>query len=143
MNQNIKTITIIVTIVFLAGGLFFIFKNRAANGNAQRNQQKPTTKQEPKTVDHSATDKSMLTAEEVAKHTSDTDCWTIVENNVYDITSYIPNHPGGKKNIMRACGTDSTAMFTTSEGREHSQRAENLLQNYLIGPVVVASDVTN
>ena len=153
MNQNIKTITIVVTILVLAGGLFFVFKNRTMNNNSQQNQarnnQTPTqanknqTAQKAQPVDHSATDKSLLTEAEVAKHTIDTDCWTIVENNVYDITPYIPNHPGGKKNIMRACGTDSTAMFTTNAGRQHSQKAQDLLQNYLIGPVVVASNVTN
>lgn len=145
MNNNIKLIAIVAVVILLAGGLFFVFRNKAITTNGPQNQEQnqkqngrkqPIDRQTPQAVDHSATDKSTLTATEVAKHTTDKDCWTIVEGNVYDITPYIPNHPGGKANIMRACGTDATAMFTTSAGRAHSQRAQDLLQNYLVGSVV-------
>mmetsp|Transcript_17084 Transcript_17084/g.12143 ORF Transcript_17084/g.12143 Transcript_17084/m.12143 type:complete len:92 (-) Transcript_17084:32-307(-) len=38
------------------------------------------------------------------------DCWTVVDGLVYDITKYIRIHPGGKK-IMRGAGKDSTDLF--------------------------------
>lgn len=50
------------------------------------------------------------TATEVSKHKSKTDCWTIINDNVYDLTGYIPHHQGGD-NILSACGVDGTAFF--------------------------------
>jgi cytochrome b involved in lipid metabolism len=45
------------------------------------------------------------TMEEVAKHKKADDCWTVWQGKVYDITSYIKSHPGGKK-IMAGAGKD-------------------------------------
>ena len=33
--------------------------------------------------------------EEVAKHSSHDDCWVIVRDKVYDVTSFVKEHPGG------------------------------------------------
>lgn len=38
----------------------------------------------------------MFTIDEVKKHNKKGDAWTIIENKVYNITSWIPKHPGGK-----------------------------------------------
>ena len=40
-------------------------------------------------------DKKRYTFEEVEKHNSLNDAWTIIHNRVYDITKFIKNHPGG------------------------------------------------
>ena len=55
-------------------------------------------------------DQVFYTAEEVAKHASKTDCWTIHKNKIYDITEYAKVHPGGKV-IYQGAGTDCTALF--------------------------------
>ena len=36
-----------------------------------------------------------LTYDEVAKHSSADDCWIILYGKVYDLTEFIPEHPGG------------------------------------------------
>lgn len=75
-----------------------------------------------------------LNKTEVAKHTTSTDCWTIISGKVYNITNYIPLHPGGSE-ILLACGTDATNFFngTIKPGRQHSAIASQLLVRYLIG----------
>jgi cytochrome b involved in lipid metabolism len=50
------------------------------------------------------------TEEEIAKHTSDEDCWTILNGRVYDITEYAKFHPGGRK-IFLGKGKDCTELY--------------------------------
>ncbi len=82
-----------------------------------------------------------FTKENVAEHAAKTDCWTIVSGKVYDITSYVPRHPGGDE-ILMACGTDGTSLFTkreTTTGKEvgsgtpHSSNAASQLESLLMG----------
>ena len=39
------------------------------------------------------------------------DCWVIVGDDVYDVTKFLPDHPGGKKAIMLIAGKDATEEF--------------------------------
>ncbi|CAK7244561.1 MAG: hypothetical protein STHCBS139747_006105 [Sporothrix thermara] len=50
-------------------------------------------------------------AEEVAKHTSADSCWVILYGNVYDVTEFLPSHPGGSRIIMQLAGKDCTEEF--------------------------------
>ncbi|RBR20876.1 uncharacterized protein FIESC28_05028 [Fusarium coffeatum] len=48
---------------------------------------------------------------EVARHNSSKSCWLIIHNKVYDLTEFLPNHPGGRKVILKNAGKDSTGDF--------------------------------
>ncbi|KAI5818448.1 FMN-dependent dehydrogenase-domain-containing protein [Pyronema omphalodes] len=48
---------------------------------------------------------------EVAKHNSPASCWVIIHNNVYDVTKFLPSHPGGSNVILRYAGRDATAEY--------------------------------
>ncbi|CAK0798423.1 unnamed protein product [Prorocentrum cordatum] len=49
--------------------------------------------------------------EEVAKHTSKTDCWVVVAGEVLDVTSFLSQHPGGELAILTFAGKDATEEF--------------------------------
>jgi flavocytochrome c len=55
--------------------------------------------------------KGDYTLEEVAKHTSENDCWVVVNGQVLDVTSFLDDHPGGKMAIMTFAGRDATEEF--------------------------------
>lgn len=75
-----------------------------------------------------------VTMLEVSKHASTDDCWVAVAGNAYDLSDWLPRHPGGPSKIDRICGTEATAEFTKKHGEE--QRPHTTLEQYKIGPVV-------
>lgn len=52
-----------------------------------------------------------LSMQEVARHASAQDCWTVVDGVVYDVTSFVARHPAGAESIREMCGQDATEDF--------------------------------
>ena len=52
-----------------------------------------------------------ISHEEVAKHTGPNDCWVIIDGHVYDMTEFLPDHPGGVKAPSLLSGGDATEQF--------------------------------
>ncbi|KAF2710867.1 L-lactate dehydrogenase [Pleomassaria siparia CBS 279.74] len=48
---------------------------------------------------------------EVAQHNTAESCWVVLYGNVYDVTEFIPKHPGGAKVILQLAGTDATEEY--------------------------------
>lgn len=76
------------------------------------------------------TDTASYSKNDVAKHGSADDCWTIISGSVYNLTSFIPSHPGGEQ-IVQACGIDATSMFDAQHG--YSRQAQSELSRLKIG----------
>lgn len=76
------------------------------------------------------------TASEVATHNNSDSCWFIFDQNVYDVTNYINQHPGGSDLVTAYCGKDATIAFNNKGGKgQHSPKAQQMLAQYLLGPV--------
>jgi monoamine oxidase/predicted heme/steroid binding protein len=74
--------------------------------------------------------KKTFTLAEIKKHNKKGDAWTLIENKVYNISSWIPKHPGGEI-IMQAIGKDATQLFNS---RGHpSYVKKTILPKYYIG----------
>ncbi|KAJ5130032.1 FMN-dependent dehydrogenase [Penicillium bovifimosum] len=52
-----------------------------------------------------------LTGAKVAEHNSKDSCWVIVHGKAYDVTEFLPEHPGGQKIILKYAGKDATEEF--------------------------------
>jgi acyl-lipid (8-3)-desaturase len=51
-----------------------------------------------------------FSVEEVSRHCTQTDCWVIIHGKVYDVTKYVPSHPGGALIYVKA-GGDCSQLF--------------------------------
>ncbi|KAJ9137879.1 FMN-dependent dehydrogenase [Pleurostoma richardsiae] len=74
-----------------------------------------------------------IDAEEVAKHTSPDSCWVILYGNVYDVTSFLGDHPGGSKIILKLAGRDATEEYDPIH--PPGTLEENLKPEANLGPV--------
>ncbi|KAG2412058.1 cytochrome b2 [Aspergillus terreus] len=55
--------------------------------------------------------KTKLSGVDVAQHNSRESCWVIVHGKAYDVTDFLPEHPGGQKIILKYAGKDATEEF--------------------------------
>ncbi len=74
-----------------------------------------------------------LTNSEIKTHSSRSDCWSIVNANVYNLTSYVKNHPGGASVIENICGKDGSKAFVNQHNTQG--KPNNVLSSFLLGPV--------
>ncbi len=63
----------------------------------------------------------VYTWSEVGKHNKDNDIWVVIGDNVYDLTDYTSEHPGGPIVLQNKAGRNATAAF---EQASHSDNAK-------------------
>jgi cytochrome b involved in lipid metabolism len=121
--------------IFSFGLLFNSNKNLIQNGLPNTQQSNVTNN---KTVSKITTKPSAqpgsnvsagFTLTEVAQHSTKNDCYLAINNKVYNVSSYIGNHPGGAQKIISNCGGEVTGIFAAI----HSNFAWDLLAKYYIG----------
>ena len=71
-----------------------------------------------------------LSAEEVRRHDTDKSCWIAVHGEVYDVTEFLEEHPGGYDIIVATSGRDATQDF---DEIGHSGAAREMLKKYRVG----------
>jgi uncharacterized membrane protein len=80
-----------------------------------------------------ATEAAALTLADVAAHASPDDCWSAINGNVYDLSSWIAQHPGGSEVIIGLCGIDGTQGFFAQHDGQGAPEAQ--LASLLVGPL--------
>ncbi|RYP03055.1 hypothetical protein DL764_005404 [Monosporascus ibericus] len=53
----------------------------------------------------------VLSGVEVSKHDNKESCWVVVHGKAYDVTEFLPEHPGGMKIILKYAGKDATEAY--------------------------------
>lgn len=79
----------------------------------------------------------MITIKEVEQHNTVADAWTVIDNQVYDITEWAQKHPGGDL-IRLAAGRDSTCLVESYHPRSSMGKVSAALktQAKLLGTLV-------
>lgn len=129
---------IALVVLLLAGGLFFY----AQTVSAPEPEATPTpTKQTPETTPTATSSapfgaeapavgttgsSGTITKEALATHNTQADCWVAYNSTVYDITAWLPRHPGSAAAIAPYCGTEEefTAAFNGQHGKSKDKRLE-------------------
>ncbi|KPP79418.1 hypothetical protein Z043_101004, partial [Scleropages formosus] len=79
-------------------------------------------------------DVKYYTCEEINRHNLSKDIWVVIHDKVYDITSFLEEHPGGEEVLLEQAGDDATDSF---EDVGHSTDAGEMLQQYFVGELHV------
>ncbi|KAK9828086.1 hypothetical protein WJX81_002360 [Elliptochloris bilobata] len=85
--------------------------------------------QQSASVDGAPKELQHFSLDEVGRHAAADDCWIVVRGRVYDVTSYVEEHPGGLL-ILKNAGGDATAGF---HGPQHPPRVFDVIDDFLIG----------
>ncbi|KAA3488029.1 hypothetical protein F383_27157 [Gossypium arboreum] len=80
----------------------------------------------------------LYTMQEASQHNTKDDCWIVIDGKVYDVTSYLDEHPGGDDVVLESTGKDATDDF---EDAGHSKSAKELLQSFCIGELDTSSPI--
>ncbi len=133
-----KVIAILVIVLSLGAGIFFLTSGSDDSNTSTEAYTGSTNNTSASDSPAKVAESTELTLSEVAKHNSKSDCWTVIDGTVYDITSYIPRHEGGD-NILSACGVDSTEFFNGNkagqdgDSNRHSGSAKSQLSQFELG----------
>uniref|UniRef100_A0AAY4D9F7 Cytochrome b5 n=1 Tax=Denticeps clupeoides TaxID=299321 RepID=A0AAY4D9F7_9TELE len=65
--------------------------------------------------------------------------WIIINHNIYDVTKFLDEHPGGEEVLREQAGGDATESF---EDVGHSSDAREMAKSFLIGELHPESLVT-
>ena len=142
--KKIILIVLILFIVFIGAG-FLYFKNSSLEDESteylNNNQNALQNINSENKINNLATSsektsqnqlvKKTYSFEEVQTHNSKQSCWSAIRGKVYDLTSWISNHPGGEKAILSICGKDGTEAFIKQHGGKDNP--EKALSQFEIG----------
>lgn len=144
MNKTI--VGTIIVIVVIAGGIFFftrgssapatvgITPNQGGSTSAPSESTNPGANvgsSSPASGTGSAPAHLTFTLAQVAMHPDRTSCYSAINGNVYDLTSWINQHPGGPQRILSICGKDGSSAFNAQHGGD--PRVASILATMKIG----------
>ena len=132
----LKKVVAVFLIIFIAlmGGMFvWGFIDGENKEKAVEEKVEQDAPEQPVEEATTASEKQ-ISSTELAKHNKSNDRWVAIRGNVYDVTSYLDEHPGGADLILNYCGEDATSAYNTKGGEgKHSAKADALLADFKLG----------
>ena len=139
MNSN-KSIWVVVVIVIAVLGFVFLRSGNPTTSNLNDSYKAASdgdydlTSQVASSTNVSSSTASTVkqySLSEVAMHPNAASCWSAINGGVYDLTNWIPKHPGGEKAILSICGKDGSSAFNGQHDGAAKQAA--ILVTFKIG----------
>ncbi|XP_019768728.1 cytochrome b5 isoform X2 [Dendroctonus ponderosae] len=76
-----------------------------------------------------------LSFEEIKQHNDRQSTWFVINNDVYDVTTFLNEHPGGEEVLLEHAGKNATEAF---EDVGHSTDARERMDEFKVGTLVAA-----
>lgn len=70
---------------------------------------------------------------QVRRHCTEKSCWIVAGNDIYDVTTYMNRHPGGKECILRKAGGSRDC---ADDFQFHSKAGRKAWNRYKVGTLV-------
>jgi 4-hydroxysphinganine ceramide fatty acyl 2-hydroxylase len=77
----------------------------------------------------------IYTLEDVANHRTAESCWVVHSGKVYDITAFLPDHPGGDDIVIEHSGQEVDDFMNDPAFHDHSDSAFEMMPEFCIGRV--------
>ncbi len=74
-----------------------------------------------------------ITKADVESHKTSKSCYVTIGTKVYDLTEFLPDHPGGGELILEYGGRDVETIMQDEISHTHSEAAYEILDDYLVG----------
>lgn len=132
--KNYKLISIILGAVIVAVIGSFVFWQKINSFEESADTADMEKGANISSTDAASPEKKGILVTEVSAHNSRETCWSVINGSVYDLTSWIPKHPGGEKAILGLCGNDGSEKFNKKHGGMAQQEA--ILLGFKIGTAV-------
>jgi 4-hydroxysphinganine ceramide fatty acyl 2-hydroxylase len=75
----------------------------------------------------------VISRKDLQSHATAKSCYVVLKNNVYDVTGFIHDHPGGADLILDHAGDDVEALMQDELSHFHTETAYEILDEFLIG----------
>ncbi len=135
-----KNLLIVLAVVILGAGGWYLYTNNANSNVAPEQTMMDTYSAESEAMEPVANESAEMnsgektfTMADISTHNSDSSCYTAIRGEVFDLTSWIGQHPGGDDAIRSICGKDGTSAFVGKHGGKAGQEAK--LDTFKIGVV--------
>jgi cytochrome b involved in lipid metabolism len=128
MKKNTKFFLFILVVVVLA----LVFAVYKVSSKQSVNNQNTTVNGNNVVRQKDKNGFDIFSQSDIAKHSNKDSCWMSIDGSVYDVTVFIPTHPGGKA-ILNGCGKDASEMFHSVSAHSVGNQMANLLAKFKIG----------
>ena len=79
------------------------------------------------------------TSAQVQAHNTADSCWVIHNAGVFDMTSFVQDHPGGEEYILDHAGQDITELMKDELSHTHSEGAYEMMEDFRVGTLDASS----
>jgi len=55
-----------------------------------------------------------ISAQEVSEHNTPANCWIVIDDQIWDVTSFAPEHPGGASRKLKVHSSSCLKAHTSS-----------------------------
>lgn len=83
----------------------------------------------------------IFTDEDVVLHDNVHSCWVTRHGNVYNVTGFLADHPGGDDLLLRYAGKDVEEIMRDIGEHDHSESAYAMLDEFQIGVIGTDAEI--